>query len=532
MTMQTTVQPAPRHLQRAQRYFDDGQLVAACATLEAHLRRTPDDADSLSLLLHAWLKRGRMRPAVELAQRLAALPARDAQAALRTATDLMRVGDFTRARALLDTPLVQDSRDSAVLFRHAQLRARAGEYQQVLALTELAAQLGATPDTDLLLLRARARDYCGDADGAGADYSAAQHQRPDSGSAAQGLARVHASQRDADAATAHIAHLHSVLPSVTDADTEAALAYALFEELHTLQQYQQAWPALQRGAAAAHRQWPYDAAREATRIDALLRTQPGTAATAVPQSAPAGTATPIFIVGLPRSGTSLLETLLGRHTQVSAGGEHADFAYQLGLATDCDSVELLPMTAIERSADIDYHALGQAYLEHTRWRARGRSHYTDKLPSNWMLIAHIARALPQARIVHVARAPMDAAFAVLRQLLGAAYPWSFAQQDIVAHYGHYRALMSHWQRALPGRLLQVDYAEFADAERLLRRVCAFCALPFEAQCLDARLDIGVVATPSSLQVRDAIRPRVGAWQAYREHLDILRDGLAGWHAPA
>ena len=98
MTMQTTVQPAPRHLQRAQRYFDDGQLVAACATLEAHLRRTPDDADSLSLLLHAWLKRGRMRPAVELAQRLAALPAHDAQAALRTATDLMRVGDFTRAR--------------------------------------------------------------------------------------------------------------------------------------------------------------------------------------------------------------------------------------------------------------------------------------------------------------------------------------------------------------------------------------------------------------------------------------------------
>ena len=526
MTTQTTVQPAPRHLQRAQRYLDEGQHAAASAVLEAHLLRSPDDADSLSLLLHTWLMRGRMRPATALARRLGELTPRDAHAALRAATDLMRVDEFARARELLDLPLVRDSRDRAVLLRHAQLRARAGEYRAVLALTEQAAPAGEPAEYDVLLLRARARDYCGDAGGAALDYAAAQNLRPDSGVAAIGLARIHAGQHDASAA--RIAHLHSVLPDATGGSDEAALNYALFEELHTLQRHAEAWAALQCAAAAAQRQWPYDAAGERARLDALLRTQRAQDTAATPAAAGADGLTPIFIVGLPRSGTSLLEALLGRHTQVTAAGEHADFAYQLSWATDCDSVDVLPLASIERSTDIDYPALGRAYLEQSRWRARGRSHYTDKLPSNVWLIGHIARALPQARIVHVARAPMDAGFAALRQYLGGAYPWSYAQQGIVDHYAHYRALMAHWQRVLPGRVLHVDYAEFTDIERLLRRICAFCALPFETQCLDASLGAEIVATPSSQQVREPVRPRMGAWQPYREYLGVLRDGLAAW----
>ena len=523
-------QPVARHLQRAQRYIDEGQHAAACAVLEAQLRRSPEDADSLSLLLHTWLRRGRMRPATALARRLGELTPRDAHAALRAATDLMRVDEFARARELLDSPLVHDSRDRAVLLRHAQLRARAGEYRAVLALTEQAAQLGA-PSFDLLLLRARARDYCGDADGAMLDYAAAQALRPDSGVAALGLARIHAGQHDAgqdDASAARIAHLQGVLPDAAGGSDEAALNYALFEELHALRRHAEAWDALQRAAVAAQRQWPYDVVGERARLDALLRTQRAQDTAATPAAAGADDTTPIFIVGLPRSGTSLLEAMLSRHTQVAAAGEHADFAYQLSWATDCDSADLLPLASIERSTDIDYPALGRAYLEHSRWRARGNSHCTDKLPSNVWLIGHIARALPQARIVHVARAPMDAGFAALRQYLGGAYPWSYTQQGIVDHYAHYRALLAHWQRVLPRRVLHVDYAEFADAERLLRRVCAFCALPYQAHCVDASLGAEVVATPSSQQVRAPVRPRTGAWQPYRQYLGVLHDGLAAW----
>ena len=520
-------QPVARHLQRAQRYIDEGQYAAASAVLEAQLQRSPDDADSLSLLLHTWLRRGRMRPATALARRLGELAPADAHAALRAAADLMRVDEFARARELLDLPLVRDSRDRAVLLRHAQLRARAGEYRAVLAVTERAAQLG-TPGFDLLLLRARARDYCGDAGGAALDYAAAQDLCPDSGIAALGLAKVGAGRPEA--AEARVAHLRRVLPAAAGGREEAALGYALFEELHALRHHAEAWDALQRAAAAAQRQWPYDAAGERARLDALLRTQQAQDTAATPAAAGAGAddLTPIFIVGLPRSGTSLLEAMLGRHTQVTAAGEHADFAYQLSWATDCDSVELLPLASIERSTDIDYPALGRAYLEHSRWRARGRSHCTDKLPSNVWLIGHIARALPHARIVHVARAPVDTGFAALRQYLGGAYPWSYAQQGIVDHYAHYRALMAHWQRVLPGRVLHVDYAEFADTEHLLRRVCAFCALPYQSQCLDASLGAEIVATPSSQQVREPVRPRMGAWQPYREYLGVLCDGLAAW----
>ena len=237
---------------------------------------------------------------------------------------------------------------------------------------------------------------------------------------------------------------------------------------------------------------------------------------------------PIFIVGLPRSGTTLLERVLGGHPEVADAGELRDFTAQLRWMTELPGTNHPDAALVRAARGIDFAALGERYLSHTRWHARGNAFYTDKLPANFLNAGFIAQALPGARILHMARAPMDACFSNLKELFGAAYPHSYDQGEMAEHYVRYRALMAHWHAAFPGRILDVSYeALAADPERVAREVLAFCGLPWDEAVLAPEQRAGAVATASTAQVREPIHSRfVGQWRRYEGRLGPLKDRLS------
>ena len=234
--------------------------------------------------------------------------------------------------------------------------------------------------------------------------------------------------------------------------------------------------------------------------------------------------TPIFIVGLPRSGTTLLERILGTHSQVASAGELTDLPKQLRWVANQHGHALLDETLLAATGTLDFTELGRRYLAQTQWRAQGRRFYVDKLPPNWMLVGHLRRALPRAKILHLVRDPMDVCFSNWRALFGDAYAYSYDFESLARHHAQYRRLMAHWHRVHPGFVLDVPYADLVnDTETICRRVLAFCGLPFEADCLDHTRNRSSVSTLSSAQVREPIHARgIGEWRRYATPLEPLR----------
>ena len=230
---------------------------------------------------------------------------------------------------------------------------------------------------------------------------------------------------------------------------------------------------------------------------------------------------------MPRSGTSLLERLVSQHPDIAAGGELQDLNRQLRWCADLAGAPYLDFRLAQHAERIDFAELGQRYLERTRWRARGRNVYTDKMPANFTNISHIVRALPQARILHMVRGPMDTCFSNLKEWFGGIYPHSYDQLEMADHFRRYRALMSHWRALYPDRILDVRYDELvADPERVLREVVEFCGLPWQGELASGEARGGTVATPSAMQAREPVHKRyLDQWRRYEPWLGPLKERL-------
>ncbi|MGZ8313978.1 MAG: sulfotransferase [Telluria sp.] len=334
--------------------------------------------------------------------------------------------------------------------------------------------------------------------------------------------------RNWDAGTHHIDQLRALLRTVAPGSAgQIPLCYALAKELEDIGASEESFAALQRGAAVRRAQLRYKVGHDVDAMAHIAATFDGAALAAGRQrrTQDDGGRGDIFILGLPRSGTTLVERILSSHSQVDSVGEVNCFAFALmGLAGAASGKHDL----IGRSAAVDLTRLGQRYDRAIAGFGRAKPRIINKTPENFLYLGLIHGALPSAAIVHLQRHPLDSCYAMYKTLFRMGYPFSYDLADLGAYYVAYHRLMQHWREQLPHGFIDLAYEEVvASQEQASRRVVAHCDLAWEDGCLQFHRNRTPVATASSAQVRRPIyTDSVGRWKDYAKQLAPLCDYLS------
>jgi hypothetical protein len=247
---------------------------------------------------------------------------------------------------------------------------------------------------------------------------------------------------------------------------------------------------------------------------------------------------PIFIVGLPRSGSTLLEQILASHSQVEGTMELPNILNMVAQFDDLASNRDGYPETVGQATFAQFAALGCRYLEETAPLRSGRAHFTDKLPNNFSHIGLITAILPRATVIDARRHPMDACFSTFKQHFAEGQTFSYDLTDLGRYYRCYLSLMDHWDAVLPGRVLRVQYEELVrEPEANIRRLLTHCGLDFEPACLNFHATRRAVRTASAEQVRQPLYSSgVGYWRHFARELEPLRhalgDSLARFEEPA
>ena len=237
---------------------------------------------------------------------------------------------------------------------------------------------------------------------------------------------------------------------------------------------------------------------------------------------------PILIVGLPRSGSTLVEQILASHSQVEGTSELSGLAK---LASSVGQYRVDRVRYPESVIDLrnrDLRAYGQEYMEECqRHRVTDKPFFTDKLPNNFAHIGLLHLILPNAKVINTRRHPYDSCLGAYKQLFASGQTFTYDMLDLAHYYQQYDAMMKHWHKVLPGKVLDVHYEEtVTDLENQVRRILMHCGLPFEQSCVEYHKTERSVKTPSSEQVRQPIYTRaLGQWRRYERHLGLWKEQL-------
>lgn len=518
----------PDQLRRQiQHYLQSQQWQAAEAGFRELIKLEPHEPHARIGLANLVLQRGGLREYTQ--QLLDTMPSLTDEPSLliEMVRRLFFGGEIVAARSCLDRLGNVSSTNASLLAEHAQLRWMLGEIPAAMALMERAMSAGLEGPNQHYLY-AMLLQFTGKIEQAEVVLTGCLRRWPRFGDAAVALANLRTQKADGNHVDTLRTLSHSIPLDSQSADrrfARAGLESALFKELDDLGCYDEAWQALSRSNALMHSISPYDEAGETAITDALIGASEVMSAR---QSAPVigvSGPMPIFIVGMPRSGTTLLDRMLSSHSQVISAGEINDFRRQLRWVTDVPPGGVSSMLEVfRRSENIEFVELGERYLAQTRWRAQGKRFYLDKLPINVRMVPFIRRALPQAPILHLVRDPMDVCFSNLKAMLGHASAYSYDMSSLAHYYGEYARLVRHWHAVMPDAMLDVSYVELVlDTEATLRKVLAYCGLPWEPGCLRPERNEAPVATPSSSQVREPVHARsIGEWRRYAAQLEPLR----------
>lgn len=300
------------------------------------------------------------------------------------------------------------------------------------------------------------------------------------------------------------------------------LHYALAHELDDLDRHDEGFAALKAGADARRSMLAYRVNSDADTMARIAEVFDDAFFKRAHDGCPDGS--PIFITGFPRSGTTLADRILSAHPDVESLGELTDFPMALMILSRRGGSK---QDLVTQSASLDMRALGQAYVGRTRQRSNGSRMCIDKAPANFLYIGLIAASLPNARIIHLNRAPMDNAFGMYKSLFRMGYPFSYDFNDLATYMRAKDRLMDHWRSVLPGRIIDVSYESIvSDQETETRRLLAACGLEWNPACLDFHLNDSPSATASAAQVRRPLyASSVGRWKKYRRHLGPLIEAL-------
>jgi tetratricopeptide (TPR) repeat protein len=443
---------------------------------------------------------------------------RDVQCLIQKAECLMALG--RRTDASLAAAAAGDCAGSnpAALDAVGEFLVLAREHPRALEIYERA--VAAAPcDASILAKRAAVHTYLGHFDRAEADFARLLAISPFDAEALRAAADLRRQTRDANRIDAMQAALAAAPPGGDDA---VRLNFGLAKSYEDLGEYESSWRHLEAGNRIERARIQYHAETDRLAIEAIVRAFP--AAEAADRD---GTSdSPIFIVGLPRTGTTLVERILGSHSAVYSAGELSALSEAIGCCIDRASA-LKPRDWIEYAGvlgELDGASLRREYLLRSQARRGDRPRFSDKQPLNFLYCGLIFRAFPNARIVHLTRHPLATCYAIYKTLFGGTYPFAYDLAELGEFYLNYRKLMTHWHRVLPGRILDVAYEDVVTAQRATtERMLAYLDLPFEQGCLDFHLNPAPVATASTVQVRQRLYDSsLNQWQNHAAPLEPLR----------
>ena len=483
----------------------DSHHVPSLIGLSACLSRRGAHCEAHEAVMNAYAQRTTVAPVLyALAQRLRHF--REFEAV---------IGCLTTPRFIIDAPPL-------ILAKATVMLSSVGAHKDAELLANAAVKRD-PKNAAALHVRGNSHFFEGDFDLAEVDYEASLRADP-------GLYQnswMLASTRKQTQENNHIARIEKQLLAVKpNSMNEVYLRFALHKELHDLERFDEAWAALEQGCTAKRKLLQYDLARDTMLFDRMAEVcNTQFLETTSPKKQ---THTPIFIVGMHRSGTTLLERMLAGHSLIGDAGETLSFHAELELAVNSSTPEGLHAEFVSKLADADYDRIADGYSRRAGWLSRGKPYFTEKLPTNFLLIGFIAKAIPQARFLHLVRDPMDTCFSNLRTLFSGAAPYSYEQSELGGFFLLYRRLMTHWHTVLPGRVLDVNYDELVnDPQTMAERVAAHCGVQFEAGMVDITRSTGTIATPSATLVRQGFRRDRGqVWKPYAEHLKPLQAALA------
>ena len=329
------------------------------------------------------------------------------------------------------------------------------------------------------------------------------------------------------AAANHVEQLRRELARPdTDDRARVLLGYALGKELDDLGQYDEAFRCFALAAGARRRQLVYDVAGDERKVARIIEAFPRRGGPAAGAGIDSGRF--MFIVGLPRSGTTLVERILTGLPGVRSNGETESFERALAAALSAGqgTVDQGALDVCARASTADWNAVAAAYA---RLADAGGAHglIIEKLPLNYLYLGAIHRALPHARLVVVNRSPVDVCFAMYRTLFGDAYPFTYQFEDLARYYLVYSRLIAHWRDALGESLREVHYEELVDDPvRSGEALARSCGLEWRDSAVEVEKNSTVCLTQSAAQVRRPIyRSSAGSWRHYRTQLEPLIEAL-------
>lgn len=520
--------------------------------------QNPDALPLHARIEHGYdlLRKGRIAEAAELGAKLVTAPAADEHALVFAAEAGLASGDAQAALERIDQAIVASGGNPFLMLKKGTLlKSMRRRSEMVSVAKEVAAradgngrlliQLGALyqggnmhadaiaafgqarallgEQPALLYDMAVSRFFSGDFEHAERDLDAVLAAAPQWARALYLRARLRRQTPERN----HVAEIERRLATgFRRVDDEVAALYALAKEREDLGEYEKSFSALAAGAAKKRGTLRYDVTQECAAHQAIRD-----AYTAETMSGlPAGhdDAGAIFIVGMPRSGTTLTERMLLQSGEVAAAGEPKDFGHLLANAADKVRNIEPQLTPTQATLRIDFAALGRDYMRRMREVVGGSRWFVDKLPVNYRYCGAIATALPKARIIHLVRDPLDACYAVFKTLFFNAYDFSYDLDELAEYYIAYHRTMRHWHEVMPGRILDVRYEDLVtDAENQSRRIYDWCGLDWSPEVMDASLEKIVFATASAAQVREPVHSRsIGSAGRFQQQLAPLAAKLA------
>ena len=325
----------------------------------------------------------------------------------------------------------------------------------------------------------------------------------------------------------HIEQMKNVLDSTEmAAERNIFLYYAIGKELEDLEQWDEAFKYYEMAGNAAVAAANYDVTADLRLIEKVVEVcDTDWLSSGINQTEPHSSGkTPIFIVGLPRTGTTLVERIVSCHSQVESVGETFFMQSELRRASRTRSGESMSEAVIEAASRKPIELIADGYLEAVSYKFGAKPVFIEKFPENFLYLGFIAKAYPQARIVCVTRNPMDACFAMFKQSY---FRYAYTLDDLGRYYVAHSRLLDHWREALDDRMIEVEYESLvSDQEGQTRRLLDQLGLPFEEACLEFHQNITPSNTASAVQVREKMHSRsVNRWRHFAVHLQPLQTYL-------